>query len=74
MFSAVQPITDIAKILRHVRFVPIVLKKSFLGDERNFIGPLMRFACGDVRDHVVSHKNDQDLRIDVTELCSGSDI
>jgi hypothetical protein len=37
---------------------PIVLKKSFWGDERKFIGPLMRFACGDVRDHVVSHEND----------------
>jgi hypothetical protein len=57
-----------------VAFWQIVLKKSFLGDEPNFIGPLMRVRCGDVRDHVVSHKNDQDLRIDVTELCSGSDI
>jgi hypothetical protein len=35
----------------------IVLKKSFLGDERNFLGPLIRFARGDVRVHV-SHKND----------------
>jgi hypothetical protein len=35
----------------------IVLKKSFLGDERNFSGPLTRFARGDVRDHIVSHKN-----------------
>jgi hypothetical protein len=32
-----------------------VLKKSFSGDERNFLGPLMRFASGDVRDHIVSH-------------------
>jgi hypothetical protein len=31
-----------------------VLKKSFLADERNFFGPLMRFARGDVRDHIVS--------------------
>jgi hypothetical protein len=31
----------------------IVLKKSFLADERNFLGPLMRFAFGDVRDHIV---------------------
>jgi hypothetical protein len=30
-----------------------VLKKSFLADERNFLGPLMRFARGDVRDHIV---------------------
>jgi hypothetical protein len=36
----------------------IVLKKSFLGDEQNFLGPLMRLASGDVRDHIVSHKND----------------
>jgi hypothetical protein len=38
----------------NVRFAPIVLKKSFSGDERNFLGPLMRFAHGDVRDHIVS--------------------
>jgi hypothetical protein len=43
--------------------VPIVLKKSFLGDERNFLGPLMRFARGDVRDHIDSHKRTTDLRI-----------
>jgi hypothetical protein len=36
----------------------ILLQKSFLGDERNFLGPLMRFVCGDVRDLIVSHKND----------------
>src|SRR3982074_590769 len=34
------------------------VEKSFLGDEQKFLGPLMRFARGDVRDHVVSHKND----------------
>jgi hypothetical protein len=44
---------------RQVRFVPIALKKSFWGDEQNFLGPLMLFARGDVRDHIVSHKNDQ---------------
>ena len=43
---------------RHVRFVPIVLKKSFCGDHQNFSGPLMPFARGDMRDHIVSHKND----------------
>jgi hypothetical protein len=42
----------------HVRKVPILLQKSFLGDERNFLGPLMPFARGDMRDHIVSHKND----------------
>jgi len=41
------------------RFWPIVLKKSCWGDGRNFLGPLMPFARGDVRDHIVSHKNDQ---------------
>jgi hypothetical protein len=35
-----------------------VLKKSFWGDERKFLEPLMRFARGDIRDHIVSHKND----------------
>jgi hypothetical protein len=35
-----------------------LLQKSFLGDERNFLGPLMRFVCGDVRDLIVSRKND----------------
>jgi hypothetical protein len=29
--------------------VPIVLKKSFLADERNFSGPLMCFVYSDVR-------------------------
>ena len=37
----------------------IVLKKSFSTEERNFLGPLMRFAGADVRDHIVSHTNDQ---------------
>jgi hypothetical protein len=37
---------------------PIVLKKSLLGDGQKFLGPLTRFARGDVRDHIVSHKND----------------
>jgi hypothetical protein len=45
-----------------VRLVPIVLKKSFLADEPKFLGPLMRFVRGDVRDHIVSPKIDQDLR------------
>src|ERR1700687_6525577 len=58
MFSAVAPIADIAQRSQHVRFVPIVLKKSFWGDERKFLGPLMRFARGDMGDHVVSSKID----------------
>ena len=36
----------------------IVLKKSFWGDDQNFSGPLMRFARGDMRDHIISHRND----------------
>ena len=36
----------------------IVLQKSFGGDERNFLELLMRFVHGDVRDHIVSLKND----------------
>jgi hypothetical protein len=27
-----------------------IVAKIFLGDERNFLGPLMRFVCGDVMD------------------------
>src|ERR1700676_936463 len=42
----------------NVRFAPILLQKSFWGDARNFSGPSMRFAGGDMRDHIVSHKND----------------
>ena len=36
----------------------ILLQKSFGGDERNFLGPLMRFARRDVRDHIAYQKND----------------
>jgi hypothetical protein len=46
--SAVQRIADSSRTSRHVRLVPIVLQKSFEGDERNFPGPLMRFARRDV--------------------------
>ena len=56
--SGLPPQTDINRPARLVRFVPIVLKKFFLGDERNFLGPVMRFVRGDVRDHIASHKND----------------
>ena len=52
------PSTDIVSATRHVRKVPILLQKSFSGDERNFLGLLMRFVCGDVRDLIVSHKTD----------------
>jgi len=36
----------------------ILLQKSFWGDERKFFEPLMRFASGDVSDHIVSSKID----------------
>src|ERR1700680_5213137 len=71
MFSAVHEITDIAKILRYVRFVPILLQKSFWGAERKFLEPPMRLAPRDVRDLIVSQKNDHDLRIGATALCNG---
>ena len=38
--------------------MPIVLKKSFFADELKFLGPLMRFVRGDVRDQIVSPKID----------------
>ena len=40
------------------RYWQIVLKKSFWGDERNSLEPLMRFTHGDVRDHIDSSKID----------------
>ena len=36
----------------------IVLQKSFWVDQRKFLGPLMHFALGDVRGHIISRKND----------------
>ena len=51
--------TDIAGRPWRVCLVPILLQKSFWGDERNFLEPLMRFTSGDVRDHIVSSKIDQ---------------
>jgi hypothetical protein len=41
-----------------VRYWQILLQKGFWGGDRNFSGPLMRFARGDMRDHIVSHQND----------------
>jgi hypothetical protein len=58
MFSALLLRADIAQQSRHVRFVPILLQKSFWGVERKFLEPLMRFTRGDVRDHIVSSKVD----------------
>jgi hypothetical protein len=33
-----------------------MLQKPFWGDDRVFLGPLMRFARRDMRDHIVKHK------------------
>ena len=56
--SALERITDSSQTSRQVRNVPILLQKSFWGDERKFLEPLMRFTHGDVRDHIVSSKID----------------
>jgi len=40
------------------RLWQILLKKSCWGDGGNFSGPLIRFARGDMRDHIVLCKND----------------
>jgi hypothetical protein len=42
-----------------VSFVPILLQKSFWEGERKFLEPLMRFARGEVRDHIVSSEIDR---------------
>jgi len=54
--------------------VPIVLQKSFWGDERNFLEPLMRFTSGDVRDHIVSSKSTRDLHSGVEKRHSGGGV
>ena len=35
-----------------------MLQKSFWVDQRKFLGPLMHFALGDVRGHIISRKTD----------------
>ena len=52
-------------------FRGIRLQKSFGGDVRNFLGPLMRFARKDVRDSSLIRKTATELRIGATEYCSG---
>ena len=49
--------SDIARRSRHFAFMPILLQRVFLGDERKIFEPLMRVTSGDVRDHIVSSKN-----------------
>ena len=56
--SGLPRIADVLRTGQHVRNVPILLQKSFGGDERNFLGPLMRFVRRDVRDHIAYQKKD----------------
>jgi hypothetical protein len=50
--SASGPLAGIAPVAGEVREGPILLQKSFWGVEQKFLEPLMRFARGDVRDHI----------------------
>ena len=43
---------------KKVGFGSMLSKKSFGGNKRNFLKLLMRFVRSDVRDHIVSQKND----------------
>src|SRR5258705_11827695 len=56
MFSAVHPTTDIAKIFRHVRFVPKVLQRSFCGMGLKFSEAWARRLNNDVGDHVATRQ------------------
>jgi hypothetical protein len=44
-----------------------------LGDERNFLGPLMRFARGNVGDQIVSRKNSHRPPYQRKGACGGRD-
>ena len=50
--AGLPPTADIGPNFRNIRNVPILLQKSFWGVERKFLDPLVRFARGDVRDHI----------------------
>jgi hypothetical protein len=50
--NTILSIADVRRLHRPVRFVPILLQKSFWGVERKVLEPLMHFARGDVRDHI----------------------
>jgi hypothetical protein len=56
--SELHPIATEERTSREVRKVPILLQKSFWGEEQKVLEPLMRFTRGDVRDHIVSPKID----------------
>jgi hypothetical protein len=69
--SGLPPPTGIIRPARYVSKVRILLQKSFWDDERNFLEPLMRSECGDVRSSLFRTKTTTDLRIGATERCSG---
>src|SRR5258705_2989210 len=56
MFSAVHPTTDIAQCGRHVRFVPILLQKTFCGMGLKFSEAWARRLNNDVGDHVATRQ------------------
>src|SRR6266481_929894 len=56
--SGLPPLATGQRTSLEVRFMPILLQKSFWGEEQKFLEPLMRFTRGDVRDHIVSYKID----------------
>ena len=56
--SGLPPVATELRTSLEVRFVPILLQKSFWGGEPKFLEPLMRLTRGDVRDLIVSPKID----------------
>ena len=72
--SALERLADSSRTSRHVGKGPILLQKSFGGDERNFLGPLMGLARRDVRDHVAYQEKTMELRIGPAGLCSGREV
>jgi hypothetical protein len=72
--SALVRIPDSSRTSRHVRKVQILLQKSFWGDERKFLKPLMRFTRGDVRDHSFHANPTADLPSGTEKLRSSSEV
>ena len=55
---------DVGPQDQEIRFTLYSVAKLFLGDdERNFLGPLMRFLRRDVRDHIACQKTATEFRI-----------
>jgi hypothetical protein len=50
--------------------------KVFLADQRKILRPLMRFARGDVRDHIILilAKIDHEPRAGAAARCSGGEV